>query len=53
MSIVVLVASLLYQVTGIGYADSLGALGLIYFAIQEGRESLEKAKGMDTCACAD
>ena len=51
MSIVVLVASLLYEVTGIGYADSLGALGLIYFAVQEGRESFEKTKGVDSCAC--
>lgn len=53
MSIVVLVASLVYEVTGIGYADSLGALGLIYFAVQEGRESFEKAKGVDICTCAD
>lgn len=51
MSVVVLIASLLYQLTGIGYADSLGALGLIYFAVQEGREAFEKAKGVDTCAC--
>lgn len=53
MSIVVLVASLLYQLTGIGYADSLGALGLIYFAVQEGREAFEKAQGAPSCACGD
>lgn len=53
MSIVLLVASLLYQLTGIGYADSLGALGLIYFALQEGREAFEKAQGVDTCTCGD
>ena len=53
MSVVLLAASLLYQVTGIGYADSLGALGLIYFAIQEGREAFEKAKGADACACCN
>jgi divalent metal cation (Fe/Co/Zn/Cd) transporter len=52
MSLVLLAASLIYQVTGFGYADSLGALGLIYFAVQEGREALEKAKGVDVC-CDD
>jgi divalent metal cation (Fe/Co/Zn/Cd) transporter len=52
MSVVVLVASLLYQLTGIGYADSLGALGLIYFAVQEGREAFEKASGVESCACS-
>lgn len=53
MSVVLLAASLLYQLTGIGYTDSLGALGLIYFAVQEGREAFEKAKGVDVCACGD
>jgi divalent metal cation (Fe/Co/Zn/Cd) transporter len=46
MSLVLLAASLIYQFTGIGYIDSLGALGLIYFGVQEGRESLEKARGV-------
>ena len=49
MSTVVLAASLIYAATGIGYADSLGALGLIYFAVQEGREAFEKARGLETC----
>ncbi len=53
MSLVVLAASLLYQFTGIGYIDSLGALGLIYFAVQEGREAFEKASGLETCDCED
>ena len=43
MSVVLLVSSLIYQVAGFGFADSLGALGLIYFSISEGRESFEKA----------
>ncbi len=43
MSIVLLVASLIYQFTGFGFTDSLGALGLIYFSVSEGRESFEKA----------
>lgn len=51
MSVVLLVASGLYALLGIGYVDSLGALGLIYFALQEGREAFEKAKGVEACAC--
>ena len=43
MSVVLLASSLIYQITGFGFADSLGALGLIYFSISEGRESFEKA----------
>jgi divalent metal cation (Fe/Co/Zn/Cd) transporter len=52
MSIVLLAASLIYQLTGFGLVDSLGALGLIYFAVSEGKEAFEKAKGME-CACGD
>lgn len=52
MSVVLLVASLIYQVTGFGFVDSLGALGLIYFSINEGREAFDKAKGLE-CACED
>ncbi len=49
MSIVLLMSSLIYQVSGIGFIDSLGALGLIYFAIHEGKEAFEKAQGIDDC----
>jgi divalent metal cation (Fe/Co/Zn/Cd) transporter len=44
MSLVLLAASLVYRLTGFGFVDSLGALGLIYFSISEGRESFEKAR---------
>jgi len=44
MSVVLLAASLIYQFTGFGFTDSLGAIGLIYFSINEGREALEKAE---------
>ncbi len=47
MSLVLLAASLVYQVTGFGLVDSLGALGLIYFSVREGRESFEKAAGLE------
>ena len=52
MSIVLLAATLVYQFTGFGFVDSLGALGLIYFSINEGKESFEKAAGIDDC-CND
>jgi len=52
MSLVLLAASLIYQVTGFGLVDSLGALGLIYFSVQEGRESFEKAAGLED-SCTD
>ncbi|HET6846597.1 MAG TPA: cation transporter [Anaerolineales bacterium] len=47
MSVVLLAASLIYQFTGFGFVDSLGALGLIYYSVREGRESFEKAAGLD------
>jgi divalent metal cation (Fe/Co/Zn/Cd) transporter len=47
MSLVLLAASLIYQLTGFGLVDSIGALGLIYFSVNEGRESFEKARGME------
>jgi len=52
MSVVLLAASLVYQFTGFGFVDSLGALGLIYFSVNEGKESFEKAAGMEDC-CDD
>ena len=53
MSIVLLASSLIYQFTGLGFIDSLGALGLIYFSINEGKEAFEKAAGMDDDCCGD
>lgn len=52
MSVVLLAASVIYQLTGFGFVDSLGAAGLIYFSINEGRESFDKAKGLE-CECED
>jgi len=50
MSVVLLVSSLLYEFTGFAYADAIGAAGLIYFSVSEGREAFEKAKGKN-CSC--
>ncbi|MGZ9222089.1 MAG: cation transporter [Anaerolineales bacterium] len=49
MSIVLLASSLIYEVTGFGFVDSIGAFGLIYFSYSEGKESFEKAAGMEDC----
>ncbi len=50
MSLVLLASSLIYQLTGFGLVDSLGAVGLIYFSINEGKEAFEKAAGLaDGC----
>ncbi len=52
MSLVLLASSLIYELTGFGFVDSLGAIGLIYFSYNEGREAFEKAAGME-CDCED
>jgi divalent metal cation (Fe/Co/Zn/Cd) transporter len=50
MSLVLLASSLIYELTGFVYADVIGAAGLIYFSISEGKEAFEKAKGK-SCEC--
>ncbi len=50
LSIVLLVASVGYEVTGIDLADSLGAVGIAIFSFKEGREAFDKAKGK-SCDC--
>jgi divalent metal cation (Fe/Co/Zn/Cd) transporter len=51
MSLVLLASSLIYELTGFVYADTIGAVGLIYFSVSEGRESFEKAKGKECYNC--
>ena len=50
MSLVLLASSLIYELTGFAYADAIGAAGLIYFSISEGKEAFEIAKGKE-CSC--
>lgn len=52
MSVVLLVSSLIYELTGFAYADLIGAAGLIYFSVTEGKEAFDKAKGIQ-CNCCD
>ena len=47
MSVILLASSLIYQLTGFGLVDSIGALGLIYYSYSEGKEAFEKATGME------
>jgi divalent metal cation (Fe/Co/Zn/Cd) transporter len=43
MSVILLASSLIYEFTGFGWVDTIGALGLAWFSFSEGREALEKA----------
>ncbi len=51
MSVVLLASSLLYELTHFIYLDSLGALGLAWFSLNEGKECFEKAKGKVCTDC--
>ncbi len=50
MSLVLLISSLIYELTGFAYADTIGAAGLAYFSVSEGKEAFEKAFGKE-CEC--
>ena len=53
LSIILLLSSLLYEITNIGYFDILGSLGIAYYSFIEGKESLEKAKNNELhCSCS-
>jgi predicted Co/Zn/Cd cation transporter (cation efflux family) len=51
MSIVLLAASAIYELTGLIYIDSIGTLGLAYFSFKEGKECFEKANSNKHCCC--
>ena len=53
LSIVLLISSGLYELTGIGYIDSAGAMVISYYAFKEGREAFQKAKSDDLCCDHD
>ncbi len=53
LSIVLLISSLLYEISSINYFDILGSIGIAYYSFMEGRESLEKAKDNKlNCICS-
>ena len=49
MSVVLLLSSLIYELTGFAYAEVIGTAGLIYFSLSEGKEAFEKAEGKECC----
>ncbi len=51
LSIILLVSSVGYEVTGIGAIDSIGAVGIALFSYREGGEAFEKSKGNLACSC--
>jgi divalent metal cation (Fe/Co/Zn/Cd) transporter len=51
MSLVLLVSSLIYELTGFAYADVIGTAGLIYLSVHEGKEAFEKIKKGKECNC--
>jgi divalent metal cation (Fe/Co/Zn/Cd) transporter len=50
LSFTLLLASLGFELTGIGWIDSIGAILIAIFSFREGRESFEKARG-EPCHC--
>lgn len=52
MSIILLISSGIYELFRLSYIDSIGTLGLSYFAFKEGKECFEKAKSDKHC-CSD
>lgn len=51
LSVVLLVSSAGYALTGIGYLDAVGSLFIAILSIREGREAMQKARGL-ACSCA-
>jgi len=53
LSLVLLAASLGYELTGIWWLDAVGALFIAWLTWREGRESFQKAAGMEcSCSCS-
>lgn len=53
LSLVLMVSSVGYELTGIGSLDAIGALLIAWLAFREGRESFEKASGLEcSCSCS-
>lgn len=50
MSIILLLSSGIYEIFGIPYIDSIGTLGLSFFAFKEGKECFEKANSDKYCS---
>lgn len=51
LSVALLIASVGYQLTGLGLFDAVGALVISWLTYKEGRESFDKARGL-SCSCS-
>lgn len=51
LSVILMASSLGYELLGIGWLDSAGALGIAWLSYREGREAFEKSRG-GSCSCA-
>ena len=51
LSVILLLASGLYELFQVGYVDLLGSLGIAYFAFKEGKEAWGKAVSTDLNSC--
>jgi len=52
MSVILLISSFIYELTGFGWIDTIGALGLAWLSFTEGHEAFEKAENKE-CGCHD
>jgi divalent metal cation (Fe/Co/Zn/Cd) transporter len=52
LSVLLLISSLGYELFSIPYIDSIGSLGIMVFAVKEGREAFDKAKGKVCSSCS-
>jgi len=51
MSVILLIASGVYELTKFAFIDTVGTLGLAYLSFKEGRECFEKVKKNSNCSC--
>jgi len=51
LSVVLMISSIGYELTGIGSLDAVGALLIAWLSFREGRESFGKAQGL-SCSCS-
>jgi divalent metal cation (Fe/Co/Zn/Cd) transporter len=51
MSVVLLLASAAYELTGIAQLDNLGAAALAFFSFREGRECFRQSRSDELCGC--
>jgi divalent metal cation (Fe/Co/Zn/Cd) transporter len=52
LSVVLMISSIGYELTGIASLDACGAMLISWLTFKEGRESFGKAKGMNYSCCS-